>query len=86
MTDRYIGQLDYGKSCLIPKSVAVCPECGGRLDAECIEWGAEDGKPSTSGLYIDCRKDRRRMEHKYWQSDWQSIVDAIGKWCGAEDV
>jgi len=75
----------YGKSSLVPHKVAVCPECGAQLFAESTEWASESGEPSKGGLVIDCVDDAN-FEHRYWQSDWQSVVDAIAKWCGATDV
>jgi hypothetical protein len=75
----------YGGNCPVPKTVAVCPECGGALHVESIEWIEETGIPTSGGLSVDCENEENER-HRYWQSDWQSIINAVEKWCGAEAV
>jgi hypothetical protein len=77
-----LNDLLYGGNCTVPKKIAVCPECGGRLCAESCEWAEETGIPTTGGLYVGCMHENR-LQHKFWQSDWQKIINAIEKWCGA---
>lgn len=38
----------------IPKSVVVCPVCGGALALEVNEWLSETGAPTEEGCYVDC--------------------------------
>jgi hypothetical protein len=40
----------------IPKSVAICPVCGGALSLEVNEWESETGHPTEPGCYVDCDK------------------------------
>lgn len=70
----------------IPGSISACPECGGKLFAEAIDHIIESGAPTTGGLNVGCIADDDVMMHRYWQSDWQPVVDAVAKWCGAEEV
>jgi hypothetical protein len=71
----------------VPKQVAVCPECGGELTARATEWVAGTRQPTESGVEIDCLADmEREFEHRYWQSDWQPVRDAITKWCKARSL
>lgn len=76
-----------GKSCDVPVSVAVCPECGHKLHVYCWSWVVETGQPYGDELQIDCHNiaiwDNEEDCHKYRQSDWQGVVDAIRTWVGA---
>jgi hypothetical protein len=40
----------------IPKTVAICPCCGGALSLEVSEWESETGAPTEAGCYVDCDK------------------------------
>ena len=80
-----LNDLLYGGNCPVPNDIAVCPECGGRLHVESGEWIEETGAPTMGGLYVDCENEES-VQHQYRQSDWQSIVNAVEKWCGAEAV
>jgi len=75
----------YGGSLLVPPEVAVCPECGAQLFAESTAWGTEHGEPDQGAVMVDCVEDPN-CEHRHWQCDWQPVVDAIEKWCGATAV
>jgi hypothetical protein len=75
-------KLLYGGHCGVPKDVCVCPECGGKLMAESMEWIEETGMPTIGGLTVDC-KNSFVERHRYWQSDWQSVINQVEKWCGA---
>lgn len=81
MTDP--AKLKHGGHCDIPMAVATCPECGGALYAECQDWEEETGLPIYGSINVDCIIDADAMDHRYWQSDWQSVVDAVGRWAGA---
>ena len=39
----------------VPLAVAVCPECGGSMVLEVIEWDAELGEPTKPGCDLSCR-------------------------------
>ena len=80
-----LNALLYGGSSYVPTDVAVCPECGAQLHAESTAWGTEHGEPDIGSLLVDCVDDPE-CEHRHWQSDWQPVIDAIEKWCGATDV
>lgn len=75
----------YGEYTAVPEQVAVCPECGAQLGTEAIEWDEKTGVPTKAGLVVDCLSDHS-LQHKYWQSEWQPIVEKIEKWCGATDI
>jgi hypothetical protein len=75
-------KLLYGGNCYVPKDIAVCPECGSRLKAVSIEWLSETGIPTTGGLEVSCKNSFVEW-HRYWQSDWQSVINQVEKWCGA---
>lgn len=75
-------QLLGGGNCLVPKDVAICPECSGRLHAESCEWDTATDKPTLGGIYLNCQREGS-IRHRGWQSDWQSVRDAVDKWAGA---
>lgn len=79
----------HGKSCEVPKEVAVCPECGGELYVYCHGWHTDTGQPIAADLQIDCENEKvfdedDGFEHRWFQSDWQSIKDAVVKWSMAD--
>lgn len=82
----------HGKSCEVPKDVAVCPECGGELYVYCHGWHTDTGQPIAADLQINCEVEEWILEddedaetgHKWWQSDWQPVRDAIVKWSMAD--
>lgn len=55
-----------------------CPECGGRLT---VQWDGDD-------ISVDCENepdmdDAEAVEndiHRYWQQDWQPVMDQIREW------
>ena len=76
----------HGTGCYVPKEIAVCPECGGELQARSMEWATESGRPNSSALEVYCVNDYSDEPgdwHSYRQDKWQPINDAIAKWCGA---
>jgi len=75
--------LHYGTEAGVPTHVAICPECGSALYARASAWREEDGVPLASAIEFDCIVDADEVQHRYWQSDWQPVRDAIAKWCGA---
>lgn len=79
-----------GKSCDVPRAVAVCLECGHSLHVSCNAWDEETGQPHGADLQIDCENEKwfdddedKGFEHRWFQSDWQSVVDAVRKWADA---
>lgn len=55
-----------------------CPECGGKLT---VQWDGDD-------IAVDCENepdmdDDEAVEndiHRYWQQDWQPVMDRIREW------
>ena len=80
MSDKPGKALWHGGVVEIPRSVVVCPECGGSLEAECIGWDPDTGQPDE--IAIACCGDDDRL-HRWWQSDWQEVRDRIAAWAGA---
>lgn len=74
----------YGNYETVPEAVVVCPECGSQLGCEAMQWETVTGRPSKGALNVDCLGDPE-CEHRYWQSDWQPVVDKIESWCDATD-
>lgn len=92
--------LKHGGTCDVPRDVATCPECDGRLEVCANGWIEETGEPIAAELQINCMAEDQAIrdaedredwqaakdaEHRYWQSDWQRVVDAIERWAGAVD-
>ena len=80
-----LNALLFGGCTYVPIDIAVCPECGAQLHAESTGWGAVNGEPNIGALMIDCVDDPE-CEHRHWQCDWQPVINAVEKWCGASDV
>jgi hypothetical protein len=78
----------FGGSTDVPDTVAKCPECGGDLAANSMQWDAETGQPDAAALEIVCIADARELTciHRWHQSEWQPIRDAIVKWCKARQL
>lgn len=64
----------------VPTSIAECPECSKTIVVMSHAFYEETDQPIGSALQIECIDERC---HRYWQSDWQPVVDAVRKWCGA---
>ncbi len=73
--------LHFGGAARVPSLVEMCPECGGYLIVRSFSWDALSGQPHGDGLQIDCVRDEKAM-HRYFQSDWQAVVDKVRKWAG----
>jgi len=78
-----------GGECVLPRNVAICPECGGEIHVDCVEWDAVSGKPTQAGLDIACLADDATepwsgedndVSHIYLQGAWQPVRDAIWQW------
>lgn len=85
--------------CSVPRKVAVCPECGSDLYVESTSWDQMTGMPTKDGVAVSCvaedesimaweqndvdSRPWHEVMHRHWQSDWQSVVDAVAAWCGA---
>lgn len=72
----------HGSGAYVPREVAECPECGGELYAKAMAYVEETGQPVGTGIDIGCVKDPN-LNHRWHQSDWQPVVDAIRKWSKA---
>ena len=86
MNDPRAELLLHGGHTGLPPEIAICPECGANLYVYSHEWVDETGQPIATGLQVDCMleydTDNEYM-HRFHQSDWQPVIDAIRKWCGA---
>ena len=72
----------HGSGCYVPREIAKCPECGSELQAKSNGWVAATGQPNGSDIDVYCANDPD-LNHRFWQSDWQPVMDAIRKWCKA---
>jgi hypothetical protein len=57
-------------------------ECGGKLIVASHAYDEATGTALASDLQIDCANEYR-LRHRWWQSDWQPVVDVVRKWVGA---
>lgn len=85
-------ELRYGGLAYIPAHVAKCPECASRLYVTSEEWDAATGEPTYFGLALACFEEQLSLEdaatdpskypnvHRWYQSDWQPIRDAVADW------
>lgn len=76
--------------CYVPSSVGVCPECGGEIIARAMSHELETGRPIASDIELDCLTDLKeahldRNTHRWHQSDWRPVRDAVIKWTKADD-
>lgn len=83
-----LGSIREGRGLYVPPQIAKCPECGEELIAKCLEHEVETGRPVSTGIEIDCLSFIRdggfqTTMHKFRQSDWQPMRDAVVKWCDA---
>lgn len=78
-----------GRGVYVPDNIGKCPECGDGLIATCYEHEVDSGRPVATGIDLEClcflRDDAegKRDRHKYQQSNWQPVRDAVAKWCDA---
>ncbi len=74
----------HGVGCYVPPGVAVCPECGLELTARALGYVAATGRPIAASIEIECLGDMNGLQsHRWYQSEWQPVRDAIVKWCDA---
>lgn len=68
-----------------------CPECGGPLTVNVTEWETVTGRPTECGVEVSCvwwemseleeeAGGPEAIHHRWWQSDWQPVVDQVGSW------
>jgi hypothetical protein len=71
----------FGGECDVPMYVAKCPECSSQLRAVSEEWEMEAGLPTMS-LLVGCKKNMEHDEiiHRYWQRDWQPVIDVVQRY------
>lgn len=75
-----------------PNENACCPECGGPLTVNVTEWETATGMPTECGVEVSCdwwedmlamdeptAEDFRR-DHRWWQSDWQPVLNRVQRW------
>lgn len=66
---------------IVPKQIAVCPECGGRL------WWQVTSTDGLRDLNLDCENEPGiddpgpwEKEHRNWQGEWQPVFDRVRRW------
>ena len=88
--------MDASQMVAVPFDIALCPECGGPLHVVANAWDTETGKPHADELQVECVADAmlletaeeedwpawqlREQSHRWWQCDWQPVVDAVREW------
>lgn len=73
---------------MLPRDVAVCPECGGVIQVEVNEVEQDaDGSwyPNSAGLYMSCWDDENNLENKviHYQMpyiDWLPLELKVLRW------
>lgn len=69
-----------------------CPECAGPLSLAIVVWETATGVPSH--WHVSCATDEDETcddedhgcggTHRYYQSDWQLVIDAAESWGRAQ--
>lgn len=78
------GSIREGRGLYVADKVAVCPECGSGLIAECREHEKATGRPVATGIELSCLKEMEgKVIHGFSQSLWQPVRDAVVRWCDA---
>lgn len=78
-----IGSIRENRGIYISDKVAVCPECGASLIAECHEHESESGRPVATGIELFCIKEMEGKFHGFQQNLWQPVRDVVVKLCDA---
>ena len=66
----------------IPKSVAICPHCGGALHLEVDEW-EENGTPTYVGVHVSCEGETDDPNDRHYQTpyvDWMPLEHRVWTW------
>lgn len=72
--------------CRVPKSVVVCPECGGQLLLMVNACDTATRRPlDDEGIEIDCENepdiDEENSErHRWWQGEWMDPLAKARLW------
>jgi hypothetical protein len=72
---------------LLPADVAVCPECGGRIQVEIWGWETETRIPTEGGCIFMCETDtttHRTYSHAY--GGWTEAIQPWLAWVAANIV
>lgn len=87
MTPSEYEQIKFGGGIEVPRDIAICPECSSSIYLYCWEWDSETGEPNADGFQIECPgeafyedESEEKYTHRWWQSDWQPVVDKLSKW------
>ena len=64
--------LYFGGITEVPKEIAECPECQGRLEAECYEWVTKEGTPARGGINLYCELEERYPHNWCLDRDWET--------------
>jgi zona occludens toxin (predicted ATPase) len=68
---------------LLPASVAVCPECGGRIQIEIDEVEAATGIPTPGGYVLLCAEDAMVLHDYGWRhygAQWDALTVRVHPW------
>ena len=69
----------------IPRLIAICPECGGTLEAEITTRVTATNRPTSGGVLVRCSNEDEGVYHSYLQSDWAMTNDTVEKYLGVDD-
>lgn len=66
----------------VPGYIARCPECGGDLEVEIIEYTADDKRVTVDGFYVECTDefDDEVACHNHEQHMWERVQDRVHEW------
>jgi len=70
---------------MVPVTVAVCPECRGRLCVWVNCWETDTGIPEEEGVEVDCIHDDLgerypQNPHRWWQGEWIDVLTTVRAW------
>lgn len=69
-----VGRIVVANPLPVPREVAVCPECNGKL------WWQVTTSDGLRDLDLDCHHDTRNNPHRNWQGEWEGIYAAVRRW------
>ena len=68
---------------VVSVAVAKCPECGGRLVAQFLDFDCETNLPLVSSTTLQCENEDFEEEdnwHRHWQSEWMPTIYDVKQW------
>jgi hypothetical protein len=60
----------------IPRTVAICPHCGGALYLEIDSWLADTGEPTSCGIHVSCENEPDWNEEPdgHWEQPYITLL------------